>query len=136
MSRLRPSRHNQSSSQSRPPGGSGVPAPPAQPPLWNGPPPEYAPTRPARKRHRVFFWFFLAVQALFLVWIITGIAGNSGTPAGCAGLTGKELELCEGAGDVGTAIGVGLIIALWVAVDVILGLTYLVYRLARRQPAA
>lgn len=37
--------------------------------------------------------------------------------------------------DVGTAIGMGLIIALWVAVDIILGITYGVYRLARRQRA-
>ncbi|MFD3939116.1 hypothetical protein ACFWSF_09270 [Streptomyces sp. NPDC058611] len=48
-------------------------------------------------------------------------------------MTGDALRLCQDAGDVGTAIGVGLIIALWAAVDVILGITYAVYRLSRRQ---
>ncbi|MEU3896409.1 hypothetical protein [Streptomyces sp. NPDC045251] len=41
--------------------------------------------------------------------------------------------MCEDASDAGTAIGVGLVIALWAAVDVILGLTYIVFRLARRR---
>ncbi|MFE9849069.1 hypothetical protein ACFYPN_09675 [Streptomyces sp. NPDC005576] len=36
-------------------------------------------------------------------------------------------------GDAGTAIGVGLVIAVWVAVDIILGITYGVCRLTRRQ---
>jgi hypothetical protein len=31
---------------------------------------------PRKKRH-VFRWVFLAIQALFLIWIITGISGNS-----------------------------------------------------------
>ncbi|MFD5007191.1 hypothetical protein ACFWMV_30355 [Streptomyces mutabilis] len=41
--------------------------------------------------------------------------------------------MCEDAGDVGTTLGVGLIIALWAAVDIILGFTYVVFRLARRR---
>ena len=36
----------------------------------------YGPTPPSlavpRKRKRVFMWFFLAVQALFVVWLIAG----------------------------------------------------------------
>ncbi|WP_432158935.1 hypothetical protein [Streptomyces sp. bgisy153] len=91
---------------------------------------------PPRKRRRVFFWVFLAVQILFLIWVITGAASGSGTPEDCKGLTGDQLELCNDASDVGTTIGVGLIIGLWVAADFILGLTYLVYRLATRQPRA
>ncbi|MFG2027011.1 hypothetical protein [Streptomyces sp. NPDC048825] len=62
------------------------------------------------------------------------IGSVSGTVEECRGLTGDELELCEDANDVGTAIGAGLILGLWVAVDFILGLTYLIYRLASRQP--
>ncbi|SFJ81355.1 hypothetical protein [Streptomyces pini] len=119
MSRFR---HTKPPSQAQGPQDSGMP------PRQDAPPPV------ARKRRRFFLWFFLAVQILFLVWIITGVA--SGDTAECAGLTGEELESCEDAAGVGTAIGVGVIIFLWAAVDTILALTYLVYRLATRQSRA
>ncbi|WP_218914777.1 hypothetical protein [Acidimicrobium ferrooxidans] len=41
-------------------------------------------------------------------------------------------QTCQAAADVGTTIGAGIVIALWVAVDVILGVTFLVLRLSRR----
>ncbi|MEV7253519.1 hypothetical protein ACPXCO_38170 [Streptomyces cyaneofuscatus] len=92
------------------------------------------PKEPKKKKsHRIFLWFFLAVQVIFLIWIITG--ASSGEDSSCEGMTGDALRVCQDAGDVGTAIGVGLIIALWAAVDVILGITYAVYRLSRRQRA-
>lgn len=106
-----------------------------------------------RKRHRVFWWIFLAIQIIFLIWIIVGVHGNaSGQGAsvhaqavsycsnnGWQGLY-KSYSQCvtqygntlNGASDVGTSIGVGLVIGLWVAVDVIVGITYLIYRLAKR----
>jgi hypothetical protein len=71
---------------------------------------------------------------LFLIWVIVGASTASGTPEGCRGLTGEDLKLCEDASDVGTTIGVGLIVAFWVAADFILALTYVIYRLASRQP--
>jgi hypothetical protein len=70
---------------------------------------------------------------VFLLWVIFGAASGSGTPEECRGLTGDNLKLCEDANDAGTAIGVGLIIGLWAAVDIILGFTYVVYRLASRR---
>ncbi|MDW4908737.1 hypothetical protein RB628_26215 [Streptomyces sp. ADMS] len=70
---------------------------------------------------------------MFLIWVIAGAASVSGTPEECRGRTGDALELCNDANDVGTTIGVGLIIGLWAAVDVILGFTYVVYRLASRR---
>jgi hypothetical protein len=36
------------------------------------------------------------------------------------------------AGEVGTTIGVGLVIGVWLGVDFLLGLTYGIYRLAKR----
>ncbi|MFF0889978.1 hypothetical protein [Streptomyces sp. NPDC003456] len=89
---------------------------------------------PPEKRRRVFFWVFLAVQLLFLAWVIWGATTADGTPAECRGLTGDDQDLCNDAHDVGTTIGVGLVIGLWVAVDFILALTYVIYRLATRQP--
>ncbi|OLT10883.1 hypothetical protein BJF79_25280 [Actinomadura sp. CNU-125] len=74
-----------------------------------------------RRRHRVFPWIFLVVQLLFLVWVILG--ADSG---------GECSPDSKGACEAGTAIGVGLIIALWVAVDIILALTYLVFKIFRR----
>lgn len=74
-----------------------------------------------RRKHRVFPWIFLGIQILFLVWIIVGANSAGSCPEGQ-----------EGACEVGTVIGAGLVIALWVAVDIILGLTYMVFRLLRR----
>ncbi|MFE6406565.1 hypothetical protein ACFVOR_06490 [Streptomyces sp. NPDC057837] len=75
------------------------------------------------------------MQVLFLIWIITGVIAATDDDPSCEGLTGHALELCRDAGDVGTAIGVGLIIGLWAAVYIILGVTYGIYRLSqRRQP--
>lgn len=74
-----------------------------------------------RRKRRIFPWIFLAIQILFLIWIIAGANSGGDCPPGR-----------EGACEAGTAIGVGLIIALWVAVDIILALTYLVFRLFRR----
>ena len=33
-----------------------------------------------RKRRRVFIWFFIAVQVIFLVWIIVGVASAPKNP--------------------------------------------------------
>ncbi|WP_405937194.1 hypothetical protein OG338_11300 [Streptomyces sp. NBC_00726] len=101
-------------------------------PAW-GPPGEVPPpaSGPARKHHRIFLWVFLAVQALFLAGVISGAGSND--HASCKGMVGDALKTCQDAGDAGTVIGVGLLIGLWVAVDLILGITYGVYRLARKR---
>jgi hypothetical protein len=106
-----------------------------------------AATAPRRKRH-VFRWFFLAVQVGFLAWIIGAVASNASGQG--ASVHAQALQYCAGTGwyplfrsyadcvihygnglntasDVGTTIGVGLVIGLWVAADVILGLTWLVF---------
>lgn len=85
-------------------------------------------TQPKKKR-RIFLWVFLAVQVLFIVWIISGISSGSGQPADCGSLSA---EACNDAADVGTAIGVGLIVIFWIVVDFLLALIYGIYRLAKR----
>ncbi|KAB2379003.1 MULTISPECIES: hypothetical protein [Actinomadura] len=82
---------------------------------------ERAEVEPPKRRHRVFPWVFLGVQIIFLVWIITGANSGGDCPAG-------QQNAC----DAGTTIGVGLIIGLWVAVDIILALTYLMFRVFRK----
>lgn len=77
--------------------------------------------RPITKRVikiRKFSWFILAVQVLFIVWIIAGIAS--------AGDNGCTTKACNDASAVGTTLGVGIIVFLWVMVDVILGVIWLV----------
>jgi hypothetical protein len=69
------------------------------------------------RKFRIFTWVILAVNVLFLVWIITGISGNASDPACTANATA-----CQ----VGTGIGALLIVFLWVAADVILGILWLV----------
>lgn len=87
------------------------------------PAPQPAAEPSPRKRRHFFRWFFLAVQALFLMWIIGGVNSASDN---CDGEVGAALDACRTA--VGAGIGAGLIIGLWVAVDVILGITYLIFR--------
>jgi ABC-type Fe3+ transport system permease subunit len=110
-----------------PPSNSDYPDPSQAPPPM--PPPQVpgSPPQRPRKRRRIFRWVFLVVQVLFLIWIITGIASSSGSDV-CTGLTGQDLQTCNDAGSAGTAIGVGLIIFLWAAVDIILAICWLVFR--------
>ncbi len=111
-----------------------LPPPPSQPPTW-GPRPDEPAARPAperRKPRRVFFWFFLGLQLLFLLWIVAALNTDPDSDA-CAELTGDTLQLCRDAEEVGTVAGVWLVVAFWAAVDVILATTYGIYRLGRRQ---
>ena len=108
--------------------------------------------QPTRKRRRVFWWVFLAIQLLFLVWVIAGAASGSHSGADahtqaiaycrtswqglyssygqCVTQYGNTLNA---ASDAGKGIGVGLVIGLWVAAAVILGIGRLIYVTARRR---
>jgi hypothetical protein len=87
---------------------------------YPGPQPAQQPE--PRRRHPIarHFWrnffryFFFAVQAIFLIWLISGLAST----------------------DAGKGIAVGLIIGLWVAVDVILGIGRIVVLFGRRYSGA
>lgn len=81
-----------------------------------------------KKKRRIFLWFFLAVQALFIIWLITGLTA-SGDTSSCGSLSAQA---CKDAQNVGTGIGAALIVILWVVVDFLIALVYGVYRLARR----
>ena len=98
---------------------------PAAPP----PPVATMTAEPPKKRKRIFLWFFLAVQVLFLIWIIAGLGSTSGEATDCGSL---DQATCEAAEDVGAGIGVILIVVLWMVVDFLLGVGYAIYRLARR----
>lgn len=78
-----------------------------------------------RPHWRKMTWFIVIVNALFLVWIITGVASVADE---CKGLSGDELEICEAGTAIGAGIGVTVILVLWVIVDLILGVLWLVTR--------
>jgi len=78
---------------------------------------------------RKFTWFILAVQVLFLIWIITGLSGAS---SNCDGEVGDALEICEAATAIGAGIGVGIIIFLWAFLDIIFGVIWLVTNRGQR----
>jgi hypothetical protein len=87
------------------------------------------PAAPPKQPHHWFLRIFIPVQLAFIAWIISGVSSASHAAAGCQYLTAAQ---CANAAGAATAIGVGLIVALWAAVDVILGIGYGVWKLATR----
>ena len=73
---------------------------------------------------RKLTWFILVLQVLFVYWIVAGTA--SVVNESCVGLTGDDLAICEAGTAIGAGLGIGLIIFLWAAVDIILGIIWLV----------
>jgi hypothetical protein len=119
--------------------------PPA--PAHHGAPP------PKRHRRRVFLWVFLAIQAIFLIWIITGAVSTGHTEPSAAQMAqycgngpNSVLALYSSKADcmahysrvlsdaagTGRGLGIALIVIMWFVVDVILGVSYGVYKLATR----
>jgi hypothetical protein len=88
-------------------------------------------TPPAKKK-RVFMWVFLAFQALFILWLIAGMGGAGNAVNECANEAADMRDLCESATAVGAGIGIAMVLGLWVVVDLILGIGYAVFRLAKR----
>jgi hypothetical protein len=58
-----------------------------------------------------------------LIWVVAGAASAHGTPTDCGTL---DVKTCNEASDAGTAIGVGILIALWAFGDLILGVLWLI----------
>lgn len=108
---------------------------------------------PPRKKRRVFLWVFLAIQAIFIVWIVAGAATSTAAPASqvasfcghhgwwplyksyadCLSSYGRTLN---DAGNAGKGLGIAAIVIFWCVVDFLVGFGYVVYRLARRRPVA
>ena len=71
-----------------------------------------------RKKLRLFMWFMLAVQAVFALWIIAGLQSSD-----CAG---------DAACEVGTGLGVTIILITWFGGNAFLLVGYGLFKLARR----
>jgi hypothetical protein len=118
------------------------------------PPAGYALPLPPRKKRRVFMWVFFAAQALFIIWLITGLVNTGHTAPSSADLAqlcassgpksvialyhsraqciSSQPRLLSDAAGTGRGIGVALVIIIWIVVDFFLGLFYGIYRLATR----
>jgi hypothetical protein len=120
------------------------------------PPPQASPRRgqayrPPRRKKRVFLWVFLAIQVIFVIWLIAGIA----TKPGGQSVAQQVAQACGHGGwsplfkshadcvkhyavalnvatDTGKGIGVAIVVLIWVVVDFFLGVGYGVYKLATR----
>ncbi len=122
-----------------------------QQPGYYQPQPGFVTPAPKKKR-RVFLWVFLAIQVLFIIWIIAGTASTPACPsvasqvasfcghhgwyplyksyADCLASYGRTLN---DATNTGKGIGVALVIVLWCVVDFLVGGGYAIYRLASRR---
>jgi hypothetical protein len=139
--------------------------PPASPPGYELPPQGYyqpqnfgSPTaspagppviRPRRKP-RVFLWVFVAVQALFMIWLAVGLAAKTGpsvaaqvarqcSHGGWQGLFSSQADCTRhyavalhDATNAGKGLGAALIVIIWIVIDFFLALSYGIYRLASR----
>jgi len=111
------------------------------------------PSPAPRKKRRVFLWFFLAIQLIFLVWIIVGAASAGHTEPSAtqmaqycghgpdsvlalykskADCTAHYSRVLSDAAGAGRGIGVALVVIVWIVVDFLLGVVYGIYRLAKR----
>lgn len=88
--------------------------------------------RPRHQRRRIFLWAFIALQVAFLAWVIISIVTGSGVSAShCTGLAEKA---CKDTDSLGTAVGVGLIVAAWASLDLIIGIAWAIVKLKTRRP--
>jgi len=88
-----------------------------------------------RKKRRIFLWVFLAIQALFILWLVVGIASSAtGATAYCRTHPSQYIsyEACLDLHNTGTGIGAAAIVVFWVVVDILVGGGYAIYRLAKR----
>ena len=69
-------------------------------------------------------WVILAVNVLFLVWLVSAL----GSTSSCEGMTGDQLSACQTGEGIGKGIVFFVILLLWALVDVILGVIFLVTR--------
>ena len=76
-----------------------------------------------KKQRNVFRWVFLAVQILFVVWLIAGIAGSAHSVHNCQATQYLSAAGCRNATEAGAGVGVAIVIVLWLVVDGILAIS-------------
>ncbi len=82
-----------------------------------------------KKKRRIFLWFFLVVQLLFILWIGFGLSATNDPNTCDPVLTQSE---CDAAAGVGAGLAITAMVIMWMVVDFLLAVIYGMYRLARR----
>ena len=77
------------------------------------------------KNWRPFTWVILIINALFVFWIFGGVGSASNN---CEGEFGDALSACQAGTAIGAGIGIFMILVLWVLVDIILLVIWLITR--------
>ena len=83
------------------------------------------------KKLRPLSWVIIVVNILFAWWLIGGV--GSAVSESCEGLTGDDLTSCQAGTAIGAGIGVIFILFLWVMVDIILLVIFLVTKKKGRE---
>ena len=83
------------------------------------------------KKLRPLSWVIIVVNILFAWWLFGGV--GSAVSESCEGLTGDDLTTCQAGTAIGAGIGVIFILFLWVMVDIILLVIFLVTKKKGRE---
>jgi len=75
------------------------------------------------RKLRPLSWVIIVINVLFLWGVIAGVGSVAES---CTGMTGDELTACEAGTAIGAGIGAIMILFLWMVVDVILLVIFLV----------
>jgi hypothetical protein len=87
-------------------------------------------TEKPRKRKRIFMWTFIAIQVIFLIWVISGAASAGQDVNNYCNPTGDQT--CHDAYTVGASAGFLMVMVVWAITDFILGIGRLIVVLSRR----
>ena len=82
------------------------------------------------RKLRPLSWVIIFINALFLWWVIAGVGSVAES---CTGMTGDDLTACEAGTAIGAGIGAVMILFLWMVVDVILLVIFLVTKKKARE---
>ena len=80
---------------------------------------------------RIFTYIILVVNLIFLIWIIAGASSSNDTSKKSCG--SLDVKTCNDAQNVGKGIGATIIIVLWVLVDIILLVLWLITNRKKRE---
>jgi hypothetical protein len=86
---------------------------------------------PSMKRLRPLSWVIIVINILF-AWSLFGGVGSAVNES-CKGMTGDELTACQAGTAIGAGIGGFMIMTLWVMVDIILLVIFLVTKKKARE---
>jgi len=83
------------------------------------------------RKLRPLSWVIIVINILFAIWLFGGV--GSAVSDSCTGMTGDDLTACQAGSAIGAGIGGFIIMVLWVMVDIILLVIFLVTKKKGRE---